>query len=80
MKARKTILVVLCVCLLVACLVFFAIRAVQTREKNETPMEEEDLLAYLAEQLPGNVEREEAQNLFWDPISDLSPDPDESPH
>ena len=73
MKARKTILLIFCACLLVACLVFFAIRASRTREKTETPMEEEDLLAYLAEQLPGEVEEEEPQNLFWDPISEPSP-------
>lgn len=76
MKGRKTILLVCCLCLLIDCLVFFAIFAIhelKTREKTETPMEEEDLLAYLAEQLPGEVEEEEPQNLFWDPVSEPSP-------
>ena len=69
MKDRKKILIVCCVCLFLACLAILTARAFWPREELDDPMEEEELLLYLAEQGPQIAEPEQ-QDLFWVGLSD----------
>ena len=70
MKVRNKILLVCCVCLLLACLALLLSRILFFRDKSDVPMEEEDLLAYLAEQEQEDGE-DERQDLRW--LIDLEP-------
>ena len=69
MKDRKKLLILCCACLILACIAFFALRAFLPQGEGDTPMEEEDLLAYLAEQRKDSA-GDETEDLQWDPAPD----------
>ena len=64
MKDRKKVLLVCFALLLLAGLALLFSRIFLPKEKSDPPMEEEELLAYLAEQQIA-IGEEEKSDLFW---------------
>lgn len=66
MKKGRIVLIA-CISLALFLAGTFALRAFLLRRSSEPPMEEDELLSYIAEFKGDESEENDVQDLFWDP-------------